>query len=267
VPNWVTSGWKSTDTPAARLKGPVPAAGWIKDLQVRDDGIWGQVEWTGRAAAMLAAKEYRFISPSIRFDAAIREIMRITGAGLVHKPNLFLTALASQDPTMAPPAATPPTAVPKVTNPADLATGLAELLHLPADTPPMELMRRLVEALTAKPDPAKYVPVAAVQEMLAERHEERRDQQESRITAKIAAAARDGFITNGMKSWATDLCRANEPAFDDFMKSAGATFAHLGKPTSRLAGPPPAASTAADHSDAATSIAAQLGLAPGRLKL
>jgi phage I-like protein len=32
------------DTPEARLKGPVPAAGWIKELQARADGLWGRVE-------------------------------------------------------------------------------------------------------------------------------------------------------------------------------------------------------------------------------
>ena len=42
---------------------------------------------------MIAAKEYRYISPSILFDPKTREIMRLQGAGLVHRPNLHLTAL------------------------------------------------------------------------------------------------------------------------------------------------------------------------------
>lgn len=36
------------DKPEARLEGLVPAAGWIKALQSRADGIWGRVEWTQR---------------------------------------------------------------------------------------------------------------------------------------------------------------------------------------------------------------------------
>ena len=38
---------------------PAPAAGWIKDVEARPDGIWGRVEWTARAAAMIKAREYR----------------------------------------------------------------------------------------------------------------------------------------------------------------------------------------------------------------
>lgn len=41
-----------------------PAAGWIKSMEVRDDGIWGKVEWTAKAAAYLNAKEYRYLSPT-----------------------------------------------------------------------------------------------------------------------------------------------------------------------------------------------------------
>ncbi len=47
------------DTPEARLKGPVPAAGWIKELQARADGISGRVEWMATAAELITAKEYR----------------------------------------------------------------------------------------------------------------------------------------------------------------------------------------------------------------
>lgn len=49
------------DKPEARLKGPVPAAGWIKELQIREGGIWGRVEWTASAAEMIGAREYRYL--------------------------------------------------------------------------------------------------------------------------------------------------------------------------------------------------------------
>lgn len=32
---------RQDDRPEARLSGPVPAAGWVKELQRRADGIWG----------------------------------------------------------------------------------------------------------------------------------------------------------------------------------------------------------------------------------
>jgi len=42
-----------------------PAAGWIKDLYVGEDGIYGRVEWTERAKNYIANKEYRYLSPVV----------------------------------------------------------------------------------------------------------------------------------------------------------------------------------------------------------
>ena len=47
---------------------PAPAAGWIRRIFERAGAVWGEVEWTGRAAAMLKAREYRFISPLFLYD-------------------------------------------------------------------------------------------------------------------------------------------------------------------------------------------------------
>lgn len=58
---------------------PAPAAGWVDQLQLRDDGVWGHVrEWTPRATAHLHAREYRYLSPVIFFDATDRT----TGVGV-----------------------------------------------------------------------------------------------------------------------------------------------------------------------------------------
>ncbi len=43
-----------------------PAAGWIDQLQCREDGLWAHVKsWTGRAGEHLRAREYRYLSPVI----------------------------------------------------------------------------------------------------------------------------------------------------------------------------------------------------------
>lgn len=46
---------------------PGIAAGWFSEFEVRDNGIWGLVEWTDKAKAHLDAKEYRYLSPSKRW--------------------------------------------------------------------------------------------------------------------------------------------------------------------------------------------------------
>lgn len=66
---------------------PIPAAGWVVELAVRDepDGpeLWGLVEWTERAAAMIRSGEYRYCSVVVAFDSLDRETGEDIGAELI----------------------------------------------------------------------------------------------------------------------------------------------------------------------------------------
>lgn len=68
---------------------PAPAAGWFSALAYREgSGLWATgVAWTPRAAAMIAAGEYRFISPVFTFDAQGR-VTRLLHAALTNDPAL-----------------------------------------------------------------------------------------------------------------------------------------------------------------------------------
>lgn len=74
---------------------PAPASGWFKEFELREGAIWGRAEWTSRAAQMVAAKEYRYLSPVFAFNPQTREILYLERAGLTNDPNLVLTALNS----------------------------------------------------------------------------------------------------------------------------------------------------------------------------
>ena len=74
-----------------------PAAGWIVELQNRLGAVWARVEWTVRAAAMIAAREYRFISPAFNTTKDGR-ITRLLGAGLVNRPAIEMKALSRNQP-------------------------------------------------------------------------------------------------------------------------------------------------------------------------
>ncbi|UQZ89541.1 hypothetical protein C4J81_15400 [Deltaproteobacteria bacterium Smac51] len=74
---------------------PALAAAWIKELEERPDGIWGRVEWTAKAARMVVAKEYRYMSPVFIYDAK-GELTRLDSAALTGKPNLELKSLNKQ---------------------------------------------------------------------------------------------------------------------------------------------------------------------------
>lgn len=43
-----------SDKPEPGRVGPIPAAGWIKELAVRADGLWGRIAWTARARDLIA---------------------------------------------------------------------------------------------------------------------------------------------------------------------------------------------------------------------
>lgn len=118
------------DRPEAKLAGPVPAAGRIKELRADDSGLWGRVEWTATAREMIGKREYRYLSPAFLFHPQTRQIVRLKGAGLVHNPNLHLTTLASEE------TAVPDTTAPEPAKPenAKLLTKLAAALGLPPDS-------------------------------------------------------------------------------------------------------------------------------------
>ncbi len=66
--------------------GQAPAAGWIKDLEVREDGLWAQVEWTGKAEDYLKQREYRYFSPVLRIDPASRQPQELMNVALTNVP-------------------------------------------------------------------------------------------------------------------------------------------------------------------------------------
>ncbi|MER9545607.1 phage protease [Mesorhizobium sp. M0437] len=75
--------------------GTAKAAGWVKELQVRDDGIWGRVAWTPSAAAAIKAEEYRYLSPVIPHRKADGRVLLILNVALTNTPALDLEAAAA----------------------------------------------------------------------------------------------------------------------------------------------------------------------------
>lgn len=68
---------------------PAPAAGWFKQLEWREgDGLYvTDARWTENAAKMIAAREYRHISPVFAFDKT-GVVCGIVSAALTNTPAL-----------------------------------------------------------------------------------------------------------------------------------------------------------------------------------
>lgn len=233
------------DDPKARLvPGGVKAAGWIKQLEQRADGIWGMVEWTETARNMIEAREYRYLSPVFNhFEDG--KIVKLLGAGLVHRPNLALKALSSQQPATAE------------------SVGLAQIaaaLGL-SDAADAVSVLTAVNSLKA-PDPARYVPVEALADLLKERHQTKALMSQQAAEAKVEKACGEGYITPAMRPWALALCQQDPTSFDTFLASSAPAWGHLFRPAINrtIEG-----GMVEDEASTAGQIAAQLGIDAKRL--
>lgn len=75
--------------------GTAKAAGWIKELEVRDDGIYGRVEWTEVAAAAIKAGEYRYLSPVFLHSQKTGRVLLIRMAALTNTPAVDMVAVSA----------------------------------------------------------------------------------------------------------------------------------------------------------------------------
>lgn len=141
------------------------AAAWLKELQVRPNGLWGRVEWTDHGADAVRNRRFLFISPTWRVDDCqqldgdrIRPT-RLRNAALTNAPNLIgirpivnrLPANAAQDPTGINPDK------PQQGVPMDYKAKLIALLSLTADATDDQI----TAALTAKTAAPATEPTAA----------------------------------------------------------------------------------------------------------
>lgn len=236
---------------ASDKAGPVPAAGWIKALEARDDGLWGRVEWTPRAAELIAAREYRFLSPVFRHDKTGR-VLAMEGAGLVHYPNLDLEPVAHQKGD-------------------DMNEELLErlrfLLNLPTLSTPEEVvaeLEKLIQRLSAaeaaaqarQPDPAKWVPMSQHQAVAEELARLQAAVAAEKAEAAVSAAMSAGKIAPAMKDWARSYATKDPAGFGAFVEKAPAILP---------AGPVPAAHVVSQNADTLTVedryVCAMLGIA------
>lgn len=243
------------DRPEAKLSGPVPAAGWVKELATRAAGIWGRVEWTERARAMIAAREYRFLSTVLLAEKTSLKVLRIKGASLVHNPALTLTALASEQA----PEET------DMTEPNPLLARLAALLKLDPAATEDDILAALETRLQAKPDPAEYVPAAKWEETSRRVATELAALKSERAAEKVQKAIAEGYILPVAKDWALELCRSDEASFDKFLASSIPAWAYLSEQVVPSGLPPVrGAGGGYGHSAEVELLSEQLGIAPER---
>lgn len=83
----------ASEFPALAQGGPIPAAGWlvaVDDAPDADGILWGTAKFTPRAAEMIKAQEYRYLSPVIDYGA------RDKSSGKPQGPTLLSMALTNR---------------------------------------------------------------------------------------------------------------------------------------------------------------------------
>lgn len=63
-----------------------PAGGWIKELVLKNHGIFAKVEWTKKAKDYLKNKEYRYLSPVVLVREKDHKALRIHSVALTNTP-------------------------------------------------------------------------------------------------------------------------------------------------------------------------------------
>ena len=241
---------------------PAPAAGWIRELEVRTGAVWGRVEWTARAASSIVAREYRYVSPVFQFDPKDGVVTRLLRAGLTNNPNLHLTAIAAS-----------------LTAAAGNATKdepmefpiqeLRELLNLDGDASAADVVAKVRDLRAAGDaassqststhahDPAHYVAIAEFERTLTELNALKADRARERAAHAVEEAIRAGKIVPAQREWAIAYCAADARGFQAFAaKQPSIIGENLG-----LGGEPPADRRAGGGLNAAElAICAQLGL-------
>lgn len=170
--------------------GRAPAAGWIKSLSADPGvGIVGHIEWTPQGREMLAAREYRYLSPVALIRKSDRKLVGIHSAALTNKPAIVaMEAIINRG------------AVPDDGTSDDAAT-----------------LSQLRVELSLADDCTESEVLAAAHQRLRELGEAARVR---RSDERIVEAMRAGKLTAGQKAWAETLIAKDEALFEAWFCSA-----------------------------------------------
>lgn len=113
-----------------------PAAGWVKELFLRDGHICARVEWTPKAREYLANKEYRYLSPVVSVRESDDLAVGLHSLALTNTPAIeHMKALVNSDNYI------------EGGTTMELLKQLAALLELPEDADEAQVLEALKDVL------------------------------------------------------------------------------------------------------------------------
>lgn len=252
VPSWVTNGEaaaaiiaKAKDaigdfvidyehqTLLAEENGqPAPAAGWYKEFEWRDDGLWAiDVRWTEKARSMIEAEEYRYLSPVFEYDKKTGVVLSVLMAALTNYPAIDGHA------DMAARAAARFTNTNENEEDVMNREKMIALLGLGNDATDAQIEQAMtalrakadmvvgqeaeIAALkkeSGKVDPAKFVPVETLEALKGEVAALKAGQTAGEVAAMVDKGIVDGKLLPVQKDWATELGNKDVAALKSYLE-------------------------------------------------
>ncbi|MEF3074117.1 phage protease [Methylobacter sp. Wu1] len=241
---------------------PAPAAGWFGRMEWRPgDGLFAtDIEWTAAARAAIETKEYRYISPVLKYDPKTGDVTGVIMAALVNYAALDgLTDLAAaaallfsstQDSDMdellerlryllnLPITATADDIAAEldklkamIAQPDGSTAGLSALLAA-KDGEIAALSAQVDTATATHPDPALYAPIAVVNEMRSRLAALSATTVEDQVAKLIEdGVAKGKIIGEAEKAWATALGKKDIASLQGYLDSAQPIAALAGMQT------------------------------------
>jgi phage I-like protein len=269
---------------------PAPAAAWIKDLRwVEGQGLFAVATPTQRAREAIAAREYLYFSPVFEYSQRDGTVLDVLMGALTNNPAihgmqaLSLAAVASahlsnSDPSHSKERPVNPVlkallaalGLPETTIEETALTALAALGPLTALQAQAAAARKALglaadatgDAVTAActslqakakaepPDPAKFVPIAVVEELRTSLAALTAKQNASEVDDLVKPALADGRLLPVQEAWARELGKKDIAALTAYLKTAQPIAALIG---SQTGGQPP--KTNNEHGLSADEIA------------
>lgn len=252
---------------------PAPASGRIDRASLRYQpgvGILGAIDWTPRAAEMIAAGEYAYLSPVFLWHPETGEVLALHSVALTNDPGLDLPPVAA---LTALTDFSTPEEEPQVnetlkkllaslgladtTSEADALTAVAALK---AKADQVDGLQGQLAALSAaKPDPAKFVAVETMRELQAQVATLTAQVNGDKVTQTVEAALTAGKLLPAQKDWALDLGKKDLAALTGYLEKTPAIVALTGTQTD---GKPPAGGGGGDAklTDAEVAVCKAMGL-------
>lgn len=222
-----------------------PASGWIDRGSLRYEpgvGIVGVIDWTPRAAQMIAGHEYAYLSPVFLYSPVSGEVLLLQHVGLTNRPALNLPQVALRaDDWMD----FSTEEVPQVNETlkkllaslglaeaASEAEALSAVAALKAQAGQVTDLQGQVAALSAQaPDPSRFVAVETMQALQGQVAALTAQVHGEKVSQVVEAALSAGKLLPAQKEWAQELGRTNLAALSSYLDKTPAIAALAGTQT------------------------------------